>query len=171
MKPLFVILLVLAISYSKAQNLEDNKIRFNGTYSLYSSDTVNWKIEALWTHLKPFEGFSNQDRTGNLFVTIELIDEKHIAFTLLRNDSMMSKKILSYKLKGDSSLIIRKPKNKVSKGVPFVYYTRRAEKLILTTNQLNNLIVDYDGDTGAMVFIVAFGVPIKGTREFKKLKQ
>lgn len=171
MKALLAILFVLFVSYSKAQNLEQNRIRFNGTYSLYSNDTVYWKIEALWTHLKLFEGFSSQDRRGDLFVTIDVINEKQITFTLHRNDSIMSKKILSYKIKGDSLLIIRKRKNKVSKGVPFVYYTSRAEKLIFSTNKSNNLIVDYDGGTGAMVFIVAFGVPIKGTREFKKLKQ
>ena len=88
MKRVFIIVLVFFASSFKAQNLEQNKTRFNGTYSLYSNDTVYWRIEALWPHLKPFEGFSNQNRTGDFFVTIDVMSEKQIAFTLLRNDSI-----------------------------------------------------------------------------------
>lgn len=170
MKLLFIISFVFfAISF-EAQNLEQNKIRYNGTYSLYSNDTVNWKAEALWSHLKPFEGFSSQDRTGDLFVTIDILNEKQISFILQRNDSIMSKKVLMYKMKGDSSLIIRKRKNQVNSGIPFVYYLSREERLTFSVNKANNLILDYDGGSGAMVFILAFGVPIKGVKEFTRVK-
>ena len=179
---LSILILSCGVFKEKPKNYQkinsENVERLNGTYSVFTNDTVktafpyydnaNEKFYRKYGRGKK-DTISFDTLSGGKF-KLNVLNHEQLEINFIKGKETIKSQTLKYKFKDDGFLYI-KNKNTLIKGIPFIIGGVDVKKVRLALNQKNELIInDIFDSSGALLLILGDAKVWERINSYKRIE-